>query len=255
MEVNHYDTIADLYDIYVPVTFDIPFFLNETKKSPGEVLELMSGTGRVSIPLLEAGVQLTCVDMSTELNAILRDKLEQKGLKADIYQMDVCELNISKQFNMVIIPFHSFAHLVSIEAQRKALRRVSQHLYPGGIFICTLGNPRLRQRAVDGQLRLFRKYLLANGMGTLLLWITEDHNRDDNHIVEALQFFEEYDAKGTLTAKRLLELHFRLSGKAEFEELAQAAGFRVKAFYGDYSYAEFCEESSPYMIWLLEKAG
>jgi hypothetical protein len=56
MEINNYDYIADLYDIYVPVTFDIDFFVRETKKSSGEVLELMSGTGRVSIPLLEAGV-------------------------------------------------------------------------------------------------------------------------------------------------------------------------------------------------------
>ena len=55
MEINNYDYIADLYDIYVPVTFDIDFFVKETKRSSGEVLELMSGTGRVSIPLLEAG--------------------------------------------------------------------------------------------------------------------------------------------------------------------------------------------------------
>jgi hypothetical protein len=53
----------------------------------------------------------------------------------------------------------------------------------------------------------------------------------------------------------LLELHFRLTRKEEFEEMARQAGFKVKAFYGDYSYAEFNEESSPFMIWLFEKAG
>ena len=92
MEINNYETIADLYDIYVTDTFDIDFFVNETKKSSGDVLELMSGTGRVSIPLLEAGVKLTCVDISAELNAVLENKLQQMGLNADIYQMDVCEL-------------------------------------------------------------------------------------------------------------------------------------------------------------------
>src|SRR5512138_2813426 len=113
MKTNDYDPIASLYDIYVPATFDIDFFLNETKKSTGEVLELMSGTGRVSIPLLEAGVKLTCVDISSESNAVLRKKLSQKGLQADVYDMDVCALDLPKQFSMVIIPFHSFAHLVS----------------------------------------------------------------------------------------------------------------------------------------------
>jgi hypothetical protein len=155
---------------------------------------------------------------------------------------------------MIIIPFHSFAHITSPSDQRKALARIHQHLLPGGTFICTLGNPKLRQKAVDGQLRLFRKYPLPDSQGELLLWIVENENVNDNQIVEALQFYEEYDANGVLKSKRLLELHFRLSSRDEFEELAKAAGFRVKAFYGDYSYSEFDEESSPFMIWLLEHA-
>ena len=254
MEINNYDYIADLYDIYVPATFDIDFFVSEAKKASGEVLELMSGTGRVSIPLIEAGVKLTCVDLSAESNAILESKLEKSGLKADVYQMDVCELELHKKFNMIIIPFHSFAHITSPDDQRKALARIQQHLLPGGTFICTLGNPNLRQKAVDGQLRLSRKYLLPDTQGALLLWIVENNNDDDNQVVEAMQFYEEYDAKGTLKCKRLLELHFRLSHKDEFEELAKAAGFKVKAFYGDYAYSRFSDDS-PFMIWFLENAG
>jgi SAM-dependent methyltransferase len=254
MEINNYDYIANLYDIYVPVTFDIDFFVRETKKSSGEVLELMSGTGRVSIPLLETGIKLTCVDLSAESNAILENELRQRGLKADVHQMDICNFELRKKFDMIIIPFHSFAHITSPSDQRKALARIHQHLLPGGTFICTLGNPKLRQKAVDGQLRLFRKYPLPDSQGELLLWIVENENVNDNQIVEALQFYEEYDANGVLKSKRLLELHFRLSSRDEFEELAKAAGFRVKAFYGDYSYSEFDEESSPFMIWLLEHA-
>lgn len=253
MEINNYDYIADLYDIYVPATFDIDFFVEETKKSSGEVLELMSGSGRVSIPLIEAGIKLTCVDISAELNGILEKKLKRMGLQADVYQMDACEFELQKKFDMVIIPFHSFAHITSVDDQRKALAQIHKHLLPGGTFICTLGNPLLRQQNVDGQLRLFKKYPLENGDGTLLLWIMENNNPDDNKIVEALQFYEEYNAEGVLRSKRVLELHFRLTQKGEFEELAQAAGFKVKAFYGDYSYSEFDEENSPFMIWLLER--
>lgn len=253
MEINNYDIVADLYDIYVPVTFDIDFFLAETKKTAGEVLELMSGTGRVSIPLLQAGVHLTCVDLSAASNAVLEDKLRQLGLKADVYQMDIRELDLRKRFAMVIIPFHSFAHLTAPEDQRKALGRIREHLLPGGSFICTLGNPNLRQKAVDGQLRLFRKYPLPGTGGTLLLWIAETNNEADPQVVEALQFYEEYDAHGLLKSKRLMELHFRLSQKEEFEALAQAAGFKVKALYGDYAYSAYTK-SSPFMIWILEQA-
>lgn len=251
MEINNYDSVADLYDIYVPATFDIDFFVNETKKAPGEVLELMSGTGRVSIPLLEAGVKLTCVDLSARLNAVLEQKLHQLGLQTDVHQMDICQLELRKKFSMVIIPFHSFAHITSPDDQQKALQQIREHLLPGGTFICTLGNPTLRQIAVDGQLRLFRKYALPNTNGVLLLWIVENKNLDDPQVVEAMQFYEEYDTAGVLQSKRMLELHFRLSGKDEFEELAKATGFKVKAFYGNYDYSDF-DENSPYMIWLLE---
>jgi len=255
MEINNYDPVADLYDIYVPVTFDIDFFLQETKKTSGEVLELMSGTGRVSLPLIEAGVKLTCVDFSAALNEILESKLRQKGLQADVYTMDIRQLALPQKFAMIIIPFHSFAHLTSPDDQKQALARIKQHLAPRATFICTLGNPKVRQKAVDGQYRLLRKYTIPETQGTLLLWVVENFSASDPQVVEAQQFYEQYDCTGVLISKRLLELHFRLTGKDEFDALAQAAGFAVKALYGDYAYAKFHEQSSPYMIWSLENAA
>jgi SAM-dependent methyltransferase len=254
-EFNNYDVIADLYDTYVPATYDIDFFVREVKKTGGEVLELMSGTGRVSIPLLEAGVRLTCVDLSGELNAIFKRKLAEKGLKAELHQMDICELRLPKRFTTIIIPFQSFAHLVHPQDQRKALEHIYDHLLPGGTFICTLGNPALRKKAVDGQLRLFRKYPLPGKQGSLLLWISENLDPEDSRVVHALQFYEEYDPHGVLRSKRLLELHFRLTGRDEFERLAKEAGLRIKTLYGDYDYAEYNEDSSPFIICFLEKPG
>jgi len=51
MNTNDYSGISDLYDIYVPAEFDIDFFLQETKEINGPVLDLMAGTGRVSLRL------------------------------------------------------------------------------------------------------------------------------------------------------------------------------------------------------------
>jgi hypothetical protein len=118
-----------------------------------------------------------------------------------------------------------------------------------------LGNPAVRRQPVDGRLRLYNRYPLDNGQGKLLLWLVENFDAADDHIVETLEFFEEYDGQGILQRKRLFEIHFRLSSKQEFEELSQDAGFRVLAFYGDYNYAEFRQETSPFMIWLLAHAA
>lgn len=70
-----YSGIAHLYDSYVRFKDDIPFFLEECRKVQGPVLELMAGTGRVSLPLAEAGVELTCVDSSGPMLEVLRRRL------------------------------------------------------------------------------------------------------------------------------------------------------------------------------------
>lgn len=253
MELTGFSGIADWYDTYVQVDFDVPFFINETRKTSGEVLELMAGTGRVSIPLLEAGVRLTCVDKSAQMLDVLRQKLAQRGLAATVIQMDVRELNLSKCFDLIILPFHSFAEIVSLEGERQALSRIYQHLSPTGRFICTLGNP-ATARPADGQLHLFSKHSLAGGQGTLLFWLLQAVNPMDNSVIDFIELFEEYNAAGILKSKRLVELQARRIPKAEFQELAESAGFRVVTVYGDYAYAEFREESSPFMLWELERA-
>ena len=245
--------VADLYDTYVRSDLDIPFFVSEASQVTGEVLELMSGTGRVSIPLLKAGVKLTCVDASAEMLEILRAKLQEHGLRASVHHMDVRALDLGKTFDLIFIPFHSFAELPTVSDQRKTLVAIRQHLSSGGRFICTLHNPRTRLKRVDGQLRLWGNYARENGAGTLLFWGMENLD-SDQHSVSGLELFEEYDPAGLLQAKRMIDLHYRVVEKCEFENLCADAGLQREALYGDYARAEFQEESSPFMIWILRKA-
>ena len=245
--------IADLYDAYVKADLDLSFFLNEARKTTGKVLELMSGTGRVSVPLIKAGIRLTCVDASAEMLAILRTKLAERSLSAPVHQMDVRTLDINQQFDLIFIPFHSFAELPSTEDQHKTLARIREHLVDDGRFICTLHNPQVRLKRVDGQLRLWGKYSLEDRQGTLLLWGLENYD-SEKHVVNGLEIFEEYDLNGFMKAKRLVELHFRIVDHCEFLDLASAAGFKVAALYGDYEYSEFRQDTSPFMIWILQKS-
>jgi len=45
----NYNHVADLYDIAIQVDFDLPFFLDQVRGVSGPILELMCGTGRVSL--------------------------------------------------------------------------------------------------------------------------------------------------------------------------------------------------------------
>lgn len=247
-----WDHIAPFYDTYAQATFDIPFFLQEATKNSGEVLELMAGTGRLSLPLVRAGVHLTCVDNAPEMLARLRQKLAQEQLSAQVYEMDVRQLALDKQFNLILLPFHSFSELVSPTDRTQALERIYAHLASGGRFICTLHNPPQRLRSIDGQLRLVGTYPERERQTTLLLWSLSTYD-ETAHLVHASQFYEQYNRNGILQEKRLLQLTFVLLRREEFETLATTVGFKVLALYGDYSSTPFQDEASPSMIWMLGK--
>lgn len=244
-----YARFADLYDTVVRTTVDLEFFLHEARRAKGEVLELMAGTGRLSIPLLQAGVPLTCVDLSPEMLSVLREKLEAEGLRADVIAADICALDLGRQFDLILIPFHSFSELVEPEQQRAALGRIGQHLAPGGRFICTLHNPRVRLKTVGRGLQLWGKYPVGEDGGTLLFWGFE--SPPVQRVVEGVELFEWFDAEGRLREKRMMDLRFAVIERDEFEALAAAQGFAVEALYGDYQYAPFTD-ASPFMVFVLK---
>ena len=247
-----YDRIAQWYDAYVTTDLDVDFFLAEAKKAGGAVLELMAGTGRVSIPLIEANIDLTCVDSSTAMLGVLRRKLVDKGLSAELVQQDVCALSLERQFDLIVIPFHSFAEISERAHQQQALRCIRDHLSEDGRFICTLHNPAIRLKVVDGQRRPLGEFPLAQGQGTLSLSTLEQYDADAR-LVTGTQFYEVTDDQGHIVSKDAVDIRFYVHDRDSFERLAQTAGYTAQELYGDYACSPFAREKSPFMIWVLCK--
>lgn len=248
-----YANVADLYDSYVQTTLDIPFLLDQVKGVSSDVLELMCGTGRVSLPLIESGVKLACVDKSPEMLAVLESKLAQRNLSAAIYPVDVCQLDLGKQFDRILLPFQAFSELLSLDEQRQALKQIHQHLSLGGHFICPLHNPHVRLRTVDGRLKLRTRHALPDAQGSLMLWTMETYD-PDNLQVQGLQFIETYNLQGILQSKRFMDIQFSILEKDAFAALIKDVGLDVVALYGDYAYGDFQPTVSPFMIWVLRRS-
>lgn len=250
MPTIDYDNVAELYDLYVKADYDVPFFLSETRGVRGPVLELMAGTGRLSLPLIEEGVDLTCVDLSQGMLDVLRRKLDARGLRAEILCQDLCHLDLPPRFELAILPFQAFMEIVGEPSQQAALAAVARCLAPGGRFVCTLHNPPVRRTQVDGVLRLVGQF--PAGDGTLVVSGVE---QGGHPVVTRLQFFELFGPDGRQVWKRLLPMEFAIVERDAFERMAQAAGFRVAHLYGGYNRTSFDAERSPVMIWDLEKAA
>ena len=243
-----YDSVADLYDLYASTSYDYDFFVNEIEAQGTRVIELTAGTGRLSIPLIEAGANLTCVDISQGMLDVLSSKLQKKNLSARVICADICKLSFDSEFELAILPFQSFMELVGQEKQRTVLDAIFRALEIGGKFICTMHNPAVRCQVVDGILRIVGYFKKDNG--TLVVSGFEQGGRP---IVMRHQFFEYFDASGNLEWKRLLRMQFELIGRQGFQSMAEHSGFKVVAVYGNYDRSEFAPLQSPVMIWVLEK--
>lgn len=248
-----YSKFADLYDDIVRFEEDIPFFLEECRKVDGPVLELTSGTGRLSLPLAEAGVSLTCVDCSEEMLEILRGKLSRHRLRATVVRQDVRDLDLKTRFPLALMPFHAFAELVTERDRRRAIGSIRRSVSPRGRFVCTLHNPAVRLRSISPALTTVGRFPAARGSEVVLR--TRLSFDEASGIVEGVQILEEIDAGGASRGERLVPVRFALLGPEAFEALARAGGFDVESLYGDYGRSPFDPEESPYMIWSLEAPG
>ena len=243
-----YDSVADIYDAYVSADFDFSFFVNELTEVSGRVLELTCGTRRLSLALVEAGANLTCVDCSAEMLSVLSRKLAERNLNAEVLCQDICELSLEHLYDLAILPFQSFMEIVGKQPQRDALKAVFAVLKPGGRFICTMHNPAIRRNSVDGVLRLVGNFPLGDGN-----LVVSGFEQGGEPVVSRLQFFEYFSPDGVLQWKRLLPMEFELIEFGQFQQMAEDVGFVVNDVLGDYHGTPFDRDFSPVMIWPLSK--
>lgn len=252
MPATNYAQLAEIYDLLVISDEDIAFFIQEATKTSGEVVELMCGTGRVSIPVAAAGVKLTCVDNSDEMLSILRQKLRGHDLSIRIELQDIAALNLQDSYDLAFIPYNSFHEIVEKDQQKEALARIYSLLNSQGKFICTLHNPKVRLQTVGGRFVL-EMPVAALGEGCKAKATIETTYRAERSIVEGIQEFEILDSNGSSMKHLHLPLRFALFEKDEFQKLVEGQGFAVEAVYGDYQRAEYDPEQSRSMIWMLRK--
>jgi SAM-dependent methyltransferase len=249
MAAVDYEKLARFYDVLVTDDDDVAFFVELSKQAPGRVIELMAGTGRVSIPVARAGAALTCVDNSPAMLAELRRKLSMHDAAAEVVEQDVTRLDLEARFALAFIAFNSFEEITEDADRTRLLQRVFEHLLPGGRFVCTLHDPEVRLRDVGpGREKQWRfKDPDAGHEFELRLQTTLDER---SSLVRGRQTLEDV-TRGEVIAD--LPLSFRLTSFEAFHPLIRRAGFRVEAVYGDYHHGPYTAAQSASMVWVLAR--
>jgi len=134
---------ADIYDGLNAFTHDVPFYLELARKARGPVLELCCGSGRITLPLLKEGIDVTGVDFTPSMLAAAKVKARKQGLRCSFLRGDMRNLRLKKKFKLVFIPFNSIQNTYTIEDVEKVFATVRAHLAPGGIFQFDIFNPNI----------------------------------------------------------------------------------------------------------------
>jgi SAM-dependent methyltransferase len=140
--VSAYDRIARLYDPWsVSVVEDVDFYVAEAVRSGGPVLELGVGTGRIAVPIAQAGVRIVGVDSSQGMLAVAREQAQLAGVQLDLRFGDLRDPPVDEQFALVVIPFRTLLHMETDADRRAALRAVRALLRDGGRFVFDVFTP------------------------------------------------------------------------------------------------------------------
>ena len=144
--VSAYDRIAPLYDPWSrSVVEDVAFYVAEAKKAAARagvppdtpVVELGVGTGRIAVPVAEAGVRLIGVDTSPGMLEVCRARAEAADVadRIDLRLGDFRSPPVTERVALVMCPFRAYLHLPDDDAHRlDALRAARELLVPGGLL-------------------------------------------------------------------------------------------------------------------------
>ena len=143
-EVSPYDSIASLYDRWnTSVVEDIGFYTEEALRSGGPVLELGVGTGRIAVPIAQAGVPVIGVDSSAPMLERCRERARaaEVGELLDLRLGDLRDPPVTEKVALAISPFRAFLHLLSDDERLLTLTRIHDLLEPDGRFVFDVFTP------------------------------------------------------------------------------------------------------------------
>jgi ubiquinone/menaquinone biosynthesis C-methylase UbiE len=217
---------------------DVAFYDRIAREVGGDILELACGTGRIALPLAQAGLHVTGVDRSEAMLTIARRKLAALSAslqeRLTLVNQDMSALNLGRRFGFVFVPFRSFQHLLTIDLQRKSLAAIRRHLQPKGRLALHLFDPRL-DLLIDANItppghsgahpETGRRY-----MGEVLR-TNFDHL---NQIRRDVWRYAEIGPNGEVLAEDSREMALRWTFRWELHHLLELSGLAVEAEYSDF---------------------
>ena len=248
-----YSILVDFYDHWAePHNEDIPFYVKQATSVRGPVVELGVGTGRVAIPIAAAGKEVIGVDVSGAMLTEAARRAAAQGVAGRItfVEEDMRTFVAEQPVELVIVPFRTFSHLLTVEDQLAGLASIKRSLAAGGRLVLDLFVPDPQvQVAQDGRRTTHGRFVDERGRRCEMWGLPEyDVTSQLLHLRVGLDVYD--DDRQVDTIETGFDL--RATHRYEFEHLLARAGFEREALYGWFDERPL-EGDAREQIWVARK--
>ncbi len=227
---------TEVYDIDKPIGHsfgDVAFYKERLKNLKGRILEPAVGTGRILIPLLEAGLIVDGIDVSKEMLDLCRAYCKERGLNPELYEKSMESFSLPHQYEAIIVPTGSFLLLENREDSISALKCFYEHLSVGGRLILDIF------MQTDFRTGVTSTRTWNTGTGDLIT-LNETLVKVDfiNQYTISHMRYEKWRNKGLIQTE-LERFPLRWYGVEEFKLILETIGFSDIIISSDYRYGEY----------------
>jgi SAM-dependent methyltransferase len=247
MTLGYGSLAVEAYDLDTPVGTsyfgDVEFYRDRLRGVEGRVLEPATGTGRVLVPLLEAGLRMEGYDASPRMLALCRRHCEERGLPATLSEASMADFAAPGAYEAIILPAGSFAMVEGHEDALAALSHMHASLVPGGRLILDLTPPPFLPDT--------RPTNIQCGPDDTTI-VMETLSREIDPVLQVCVRHLRYDKwrAGAWVCSELQRFALRWYGLNEFRHLLTDAGFTDIIVSGDYRHGIPPDKSS--RVWTFE---
>lgn len=232
--------LARLYDLdLVDDPGDLDLYLALADRAGGPVLELAVGSGRLAVPLAEAGYAVTGVDLDPAMleRARWRARSAEPGGadRLTLVEADLVGLHLATAgtFGLAFIALNSLLVLPTRAAQQAAVRALAEHLAPGGLAVIDIWIPDAEELTrFDGRISLEWPRVDPETGHIVTKAVSAQHDSASATVV-LTTIFEE-GGQGTPTRRWVRRDRLRLVSAGELRSFADEAGLVVELMAGDY---------------------
>ncbi len=228
---------------------DLPFWLDLAAQAGSPVLELGCGTGRVLIPLAQAGYQTIGLDHDLSMLSYLRMNITtQLKHPPELIAADFTEFNFATHFPLVLLPCNTFSTL-STDQRMLCLRCVYQHLRKGGAFAISIPNPEILRRLPGRSVAEIEDEFINPSTGNPVQVSSSWQRTRKTFIVD--WNYDHLLPDGTVERFKVKTSHQLIPVKNYMADIEQA-GLMVKEIYGDFDHSTYSANSS-HLIFLITR--